>query len=149
MASPKPIPRPTVATEIPAKRDSGVERGPNPYLEPDLEGGAPNGWFMQSYETGKWMDIGPVSGAWVASEITKGERKGETVDRLEGDAMLVTRQLRDAANQLGLGVSIKYWEVYYKSGPKKGEPVPGQMVVKYLAQNRKQRRESTQDSTGE
>lgn len=141
MASPKPfsIPAPSVATEIPAKRESAGarDRGPNLFLQP--QEGFPKGYLWKSFEDGKWYDL-PVSGGWVVDTIKKGTRKGQEVDRLEGDAAEVVRQLREAAAALGIGVAIKYFPVLIKGGAKKGQEAPDMVLIKYLGQQRKQKR---------
>lgn len=143
MAAPKvfSLAPPTEATEIPAKRESGVNHGPNLFLQADPANGFPEGWFMKSYTTGKWFDVPGVTGDFAVKKIKSGPNQGKEVEQPTGDVAEVTRQLREAANTLGLGVSIKYFPMVYKSGPKKDQEIPGKWVVKYLAQNRKQRRE--------
>lgn len=141
MASPKQfsIPAPVEATEIPARRESTAskDRGPNLFLQP--QEGFPKGYLWKSFETGRWYDV-PVAGGWEVVKLQKGPRKGEETEKLTGDAQEVVRQLREAATALGIGVSVKTAAVYYKGGPKKGQEVPGQVLIKYLGTTRKQRR---------
>lgn len=143
MSEPKPftVPAPTVATEIPAKRESSrANRGPNFFLEPRPDEGFPEGWLAKSFDDATWYEVA-LPGVWEEGEVLKGERKGEPITRLTGDAQEATRQLREAADALGIGVSIKYFPVLYKGGAKKGQEVPGMVLIKYLGQARKQRRE--------
>lgn len=160
MASPKPfsIATPTLATEIPAKREggrAGVDHGPNFFLQAIKQAdavGLPEdflkymadakwsvSWFELSYAKGVWFDV-PASGDFVMGVIEKGKNKGREVERMTGDLLEITRQLREAADTLKLGVAIKYFPQVYKSGAKQGQEVPGKWIVKYLAGNRKQKR---------
>jgi len=95
-----------------------------------------NGWLQQSFDDGDWYDVNggqPINGGLVEVEIVKGNRKGQMTERLDGDVAEVTRQLREAAEQLGIGVSIKY----YNATTKAGKEIPGKTIVKYLGQKRK------------
>lgn len=138
MSAPKQfnITAPVRATEIPAKRERSVDHGPNLFLEPHPESGFPHGYLMESYEQGAWFDL-PVEGGWEVGEVTKGPNKGQEVDRLYGDAVEVSRQLREAATALSIGVSIKTFPVLFKSGAKKGQEDPTRILIKYLGQKRK------------
>lgn len=154
MASPEPfkIPRPKLATDIPARvkpTRAKKDRGPNFFLEPippgtpGVKDGFPDGWLKLSYDIGKWFDCGPVTGAIELGTIVKGEHKGEPTERLTGVAVEIRRQLNEAAKLHGIGVSIKYFQAVDRNG----NELPGQMLIKYLGQNRKQRKdkEPTQD----
>lgn len=147
MGAPKPftIKRPVVATEIPPPRQgkAPVDHGPNQFLQPDPDNGFPDGWLAESYKNGLWYDVQGVTGEFVMGVIEHGKRKGEPVERMTGDLLEVTRQIREAADTLGIGVAIRYFPAVYRSGPKKDQEIPGTWVVKYLGQNRKQRREKT------
>ena len=136
------IPAPVVATEIPLRRESqgARNRGPNLFLEPHPDEGFPEGWLAKSYDDGSWYDVGPVPGGYETDTARRGKNKGAEIQRMSGMAAEVTRQLREAANELGIGVSIKYFPVLYKSGAKKGQEIPGQVLVKYLGINRKQKK---------
>lgn len=137
------IPQPTEATEVPALR-SGKGRkdyGPNLFLEPHPEHKAPEGYLALSFDTGKWYEI-PVAGKWEEVTMTKGKNKGQTTKRLSGDAAEVTRQLREAAAKLDIGVSIKYFPVLNKQK----REVPGQVLIKYLGTTRKQPRQNSNGS---
>lgn len=100
--------------------------GPNPVLD--------NGWLQESYDTGQDYEVGPLSGKVVEYTITKGENKGETGEKLTGDAADAVTMIRQAAGKLGLGVSVEV--VPAANG--RGKEIPGQYMVKYLAKNRKQ-----------
>lgn len=133
---------PVAATEIPPRRQTSTkDRGPNLFLEPHPETGFPDGWLAKSFDDGVWYDVGPVQGHWEDGVIQKGKRKGETVRRMVGDAAEVTRQLREAAAVLEIGVSVKYFPVRNKNGTEAKDRV----MVKYLGTNRKQRKESTDE----
>lgn len=132
---------PVPATEVPPLRStSAKDKGPNPFLEPhphtDPAQNFPEGWLAKSYDDGVWYDVGPVQGHWEDGEIRKGGRKGQPTRRMVGDAAEITRWLRDAATELGIGVSIKYFPVKNKNGTEAKDRV----LVKYLGTNRKQRK---------
>lgn len=145
MSAPKQfsIPAPVKATEIPQKRESAGSRnrGPNLFLQP--QDGFPKGYLWKSFEDGDWYDL-PVSGGLVLVEGKRGKSKGQEIEKLDGDAAEVVRQLREAATALGIGVSVKYFDVLAKGGPNKGQPVAGKILIKYLGQPRKQRRAQTE-----
>lgn len=148
MSAPKPfaLPAPVKATEIPLRRESAGarDRGPNLYLQ--AQPGFPKGWLMKSFEDGEWYDQS-VQGTWAEVKLTKGANKGKTVEKMTGDAMEATRQLREAATTLGIGVSIKYFPEYYKGGAKKGEEIPGRVLLKYIGIPRKQPRTANGGAT--
>lgn len=136
MAEPQPftIPAPVKATEIPPKRDTGANHGPNEFLvkrPPQF----PDGWLAKSYDDNDWYDVGPVQGHWETGEVLKGKNKGAPIDRMTGQAEEVRRQLREAAAALGIGVSIKYFAVVNKAGT--GE-LKDRLLIKYLGQKAKQ-----------
>lgn len=152
MASPTPfkIPTPKLATDVPEREYRArpkKDRGPNFFLEPippgtrGVKDGYPEGWLKLSYDVGKWFDCGPVEGSIELGTIMKGSRKGEPTERLTGFAVEIRRQLNEAAKLLStgglnIGVSIKYFQAV----DSKGNELPGQMLIKYLGQNRKQRK---------
>lgn len=103
-----------------------VDRGPNLFLD--------NGWLAQSRDTGNTLEV-TVAGQFEEYEMRKGEHKGELAEKVTGDAAEVTRQLREAAQALGIGVSIKYFPVVNR-----GKEVKGKLTVRYLATKRKTRR---------
>jgi hypothetical protein len=137
VSAPKPfsIPAPVKSTEPPKQRQTAPkDRGPNLFLD--------NDWLAQSYNDDEWYDVGPVDGQWEEGTVQKGKRKGEAVQRMTGVAQEVTRQLREAAMALGIGVAIKYTPVTYKSGAKVGQEIPGKILVQYLGIERKQSRKN-------
>lgn len=109
-----------------------VDHGPNLFLD--------KGWLAQSAADGETYDV-PCDGEWVKDTIRKGPHKGEEVDRLTGDAAEITRQLREAAQSLGIGVSIKYYPLKVK-----GREIKGKLLLKYVATKRKQRRVATTET---
>lgn len=119
------------ATGMPRRAGrASVDHGPNLFLD--------NGWLLQSYETGEPYEV-PVEGEFIQDTIKKGARKGEPTERLTGDAAEVVRQLREAANELNIGVAIKYYEVLNKNKTVK----KGWVLVKYQGVARKQRQSKT------
>lgn len=153
MGAPKPftIPTPTVAASAPVRtRGSRVDHGPNFFLQPippgtvGVENGYEDGWLALSYSTGMWFDI-PCDGEFVQGEALRGKNKGQPVTRLVGPAKEITRQLREAADELGIGVAIEYQYVTYKSGAKKDQEIPGKLLLQYLGKERKQRRTAVEE----
>lgn len=106
---------------------------PNPFLD--------NGWLKESYDTNTDYQV-TVDGTWEESKVLKGPRKGEPMERLTGEAADVTLMLRNAANRLGIGVSIQYSIPTYKSGKNKGEEIAGKVTVHYLGKERKRPRKT-------
>jgi len=128
---------PTVSA-APLERRVGratIDRGPNLFLD--------NGWLAKSYETGETYEL-PVDGRLEAGIIKKGPKKGEPTERLTGDAAEVTRQLREAAEQLNIGVSIKYYPIKNERTKK---VIEGKLLVKYVGITRKQRRQPVEAET--
>jgi len=115
-----------VASAAPIERRAGrgVDHGPNLFLD--------NGWLKASYDSGKTYEL-TVNGKWEESAIQKGQNKGQPVQRLTGDAAEVVRQLREAANTLGIGVTIKDYPVQNRAG----KEVAGKLLIKYLGIKRK------------
>lgn len=101
-------------------------KGPNPFLD--------EGWLQASYDSGQDYEVGPLSGKVVEYEITKGEHKGETGEKLTGDAADAVTLIRQAAAKLGLGVAVEV----VPATTARGKEIAGQYIVKYLAKNRKQ-----------
>ena len=100
--------------------------GPNPFLD--------SAWpfnLKASYENAEAYEI-TVNGAYVDGVIEKGEKKGQKISRLTGDAADAVTLLRAAADKLGLGVSIPM--------PLKAGATKGTLVVKYAGAKRKQAR---------
>jgi hypothetical protein len=129
---------PVVTAEVPKQRQTkGREYGPNLFLAPHPEAGAPEGWLAKSFDDGNWYEL-TVQGHFEEGTVNKGVNKGKPVSRVVGDAQEVTRQLREAAAHLGVGVSIKYFPVTNKNGSEAKD----RLTVKYLGTNRKQRREA-------
>ena len=125
------ITAPTVS-DAPIERRAGraVDHGPNLVLD--------NGWLKQSYDTGKTFEV-PVDGKWEEDTIKKGDKKGEKVMRMTGDAAEVVRQLREAAQTLGIGVTIKDYPVVNK---RTKNPVEGKLLIKYQGIKRKATRKA-------
>lgn len=105
---------------------------PNPFLD--------NGWLLKSYEEKKDYVV-TVPGAWEMGEVKKGERKGDPIERLTGDAAEVTRLLRDGADKLGIGVAIQY-TIPTKKVKGVDVDVPGMVNVHYMGKQRKQARKT-------
>ncbi len=110
-----------------------ADRGPNLFLD--------NGWLQQSYEQEATMDV-VADGTFEEYTMKKGAHKGEPATRLTGDAQEVTRQLREAAKALGIGVAIKYFPVVHR-----GKEVKGKVLVKYLGTVRKAERKPKATAT--
>lgn len=136
--------RPVESTEIPQRRNGRGKQdtGPNLFLQPIPKGVTPaapdgyeEGWLALSYDLGKWFDV-PVEGHYETAQRAYGASKGEEYQKVVGDAADVTKMLREAADKLGIGVTIKYAEVKRKNG----SVVPNQLTVKYLGVVRKQSR---------
>ncbi len=110
-----------------AGRRPTVERGPNPFLL--------NGWLKDSYDTGKAKMV-TVEGHF--EEVVKKDRKGVEVTRVyvRGDAEEVIKLLREAGNELKIGVAVK--------------PVAGKrrntITIHYLGQKRKQSRKGAENA---
>lgn len=105
--------------------------GPNPFLD--------NGWLKKSFDEGKDYVV-TVDGGWEMQPAKRGANKGEPIEKLVGDAYKVTRMIRDAADKLGLGVTIQY-SVPTVTKKVKGkdvtEDVPGKVNVHYQGKTRK------------
>lgn len=111
---------PAVGTGLTKRKGSRVA-GPNPFLD--------NDWLLDSYKTGTDYEI-TVAGKYEIVVATRGVHEGEEVERLTGDAADVVALLRSASNKLGIGVRIEVVPARRK----------GQLTVKYLGVERKQRR---------
>jgi hypothetical protein len=110
-----------------AKKDLG----PNPWLDP--------AWpfnLKASYDSGEAYEL-VLAGKYEKSKYTRGKVKGEEYDKLTGDAADAVSLIRDAAEKLGLGVSIPVTPALIESGARKGQPRDGFFVVRYQAQKRK------------
>jgi hypothetical protein len=114
-----------------------VRRGrtgePNPFLDEDF------GHLGTSYETGQDFEVGPVGGQLVEYTVTKGAHAGELSTKWTGDVVKVVGLIRDAAAELGMGVSMDI--VPAVNG--RGKELTGQAIVKYLAKERRQYRRNT------
>lgn len=99
--------------------------GPNPFLD--------EGWLLRSYESGQDEEI-TVAGKYETVVRERGDHAGEEVEKLTGDAADVVAMLRSASNKLGIGVIIQVVPAKRK----------GQMTVKYLGKERKQRRDHSE-----
>lgn len=105
--------------------------GPNPFLDSKVEGNLDQSY--KAFKAGKLADATyevTVEGTWETYTQKRGAAKGKEGKRLNGDADRVTRWLRDAADQLGIGVAIQYVEA---------KPVSGKAhtTVVYMAKERK------------
>lgn len=111
-------------------RKSSRSAGVNPFLAEDSA-------LQTSYQTGDdyYLDM---PGAWEQTVYKRGAQKGEPTIGLTGDAAEVSRLLRDAANKLGIGVSIQYEPNAEGEGK---APKRGHIRVKFVAKERKQKRE--------
>lgn len=117
---------------VPARQGSRAKRdlGPNPWLDAN--------WpfnLQASYDQKTAFDI-PFSGAVEMKPATRGKPKenGESVEKVTGDAFDAITMLRDAADKLDLGVSIRT----YTGKTPEGKVVPkGQVMVRYAGQKRK------------
>lgn len=107
---------------------SGRDLGPNPFL--DLK------WpynLMASYENAEAYEL-TVSGTMETKPARRGKNKGEPVEVLTGDAYDTNALIRQAADKLGLGATIR---TYVGKDPK-GKSIPaGKVLVKYMGQKRK------------
>ncbi len=131
---------PEDAEDIIQRRGRSTE--PNPFLD--------EGWLEESYQQGKTKAI-VVAGGWETRQkltrVGKGqplepafdEETGDPIlhDVLTGDAATAVALIRRAADYLGIGVSVIAEPV---TGPR-GKVVAGQVRVRYLGKERKQRRE--------
>lgn len=117
------------------KRKGSRVAGPNPFLD--------NGWLLQSYEEGQDYEF-PAAGKYETVIATRGLHEGEEVTKLTGDAADVVALLRSAGNKLGIGVRIELVpnaEEWFAMSARRRGPI----VVKYLGQERKQRRTVVED----
>jgi hypothetical protein len=129
--------KPTVMPKRAGTR-SGRDLGPNPWLDKT--------WpfnLQASYDNAEAFEM-TLPGAYVKAKYTRGEVKGQEYDKLTGDAADAIVQIRDAAEKLGLGVSIPVTQAVIESGPRKGQPREGYFVVKYQAAKRKQYKKDEQ-----
>lgn len=119
--------RPKV-TEMAPRQGTRARRdlGPNPFLDKEWPYNLQN-----SYDQGEAYSI-EVAGERVEDVIHKGPRKGEPTTRLTGDAADAVVLVREAANLLGIGVSVQDSPAGRK----------GFVKVSYQGQKRKQKREA-------
>lgn len=113
-----------------SKRKGSRVAGPNPFLD--------NEWLLRSYENGQDEEV-TVDGKYETVIADRGQHAGEEVTRLTGDAAEVVAMLRSASNKLGIGVRVEVVpdaETWFALPARR----KGQIVVKYLGVNRKQRR---------
>lgn len=89
------------------------------------------GWMLRTYESGKAEEV-TVPGAYIDG-VRKDRKTGEEtpIQKLTGDAAQVVNLIRYAADALGIGVRVEVVPAKRK----------GYMVVKYLGQERRQRKE--------
>ena len=115
------------------RRGAGKDQGPNPFLDKTWPFNLEN-----SYKAGKAFEI-TLPGHIEKGVIKSGDREGQTVERVRGDAAVAQTLLRDASNKLDLGVSITVDTV-----DAEGKKVPeGHLVVKYKGQKRRVAKEAT------
>lgn len=113
----------------------GRDLGPNPFLDPKMDGNLEQSYRL--FKAGKTAEATfevTVAGKMENYTQSRGAQKGQPGTRLTGDADTVVRWLRDAAEQLGIGVSIRT----VPATDSKGKEVPGKFTVIYRGQNRKQ-----------
>jgi hypothetical protein len=121
-------PEPTEMTARKATRSAG----PNPFLD--------NGWIRQSYDTSTAYQV-TVAGEWQDKPVKAKNDAGEMVETgeirptLTGDAANVVYLVRQAAEKEGLGVRVETVQATRKNG----NPIAGQVTVKYQGIARKQR----------
>lgn len=123
------------------KRATSRTSGPNPFLD--------KGWLMESYNTGKDYQFGPVSGD-VEEYKTELKKDGEIVLDENGNAVYVTRSkylgdlstivgmIRAASNKLNIGSIIQV----VPAANERGKPIKGQWFVMYIGKERKASRKS-------
>ena len=107
---------------------NGRDLGPNPFLDPKMEGNLEQSY--KAFKAGNTADAtyeATVPGKREKYTYTRGKSKGQQGERITGDADTVVRLLRDAADQLSLGVTIQVLDAKQ----------PGHMTVVYMAKNRK------------
>lgn len=117
---------------VPARQGSRTTRdlGPNPWLDPS--------WpfnLQASYDQNTAFDV-PVKGTIELKPATRGKPKerGESVEKLTGDAYNAVALIRDAADKLDLGAAIR---TYVDKTPE-GKAIPkGVVIVRYAGQKRK------------
>lgn len=123
-----------------SKRKGSRVAGPNPFLD--------NEWLLRSYESGQDEEV-TVDGKYETVIAERGLHEGEEVVRLTGDAADVVAMLRSASNKLGIGVRVEVVpdaETWFALPARR----KGQITVKYLGVNRKQRRAvATEEETEE
>jgi hypothetical protein len=115
-----------------SKRKSNRVAGPNPFID--------NGWLESSHELGQDHEL-QVSGSYVDSVHDRGVLKGQAYSKLTGDAAEAVNLIRQGATKLGLGVSVEVVPALRKNG----QPIAGQLVVKYQAKDKRARRTKPRD----
>lgn len=117
-------------TTLPTRAGSrkGRDLGPNPFL--DLK------WpynLQASYEKGEAYEL-PVSGTKEMKPARRGKNKGEPVEVLTGDAYDTVALIRQAADKLDLGATVRT----FVGKDERGKSIPaGKVLVKYAGMKRK------------
>lgn|SRR5262245_4146830 len=120
-------------TTMPPRRGTRTKRdlGPNPWLDKDWEFN-----LKSSYDNAEPYEL-DFQGEEKDDTVRKGVKKGQPIKRLSGDAADAQTLIRDAADKLGLGVSVVVTPAVHTSGVNKGKPRAGWFTVKYQGQKRK------------
>lgn len=121
-------------TVMPKRAGTKASRdlGPNHWLDKAMPGG-----LWESYETATAFEA-ELPGEYRTATYTKGKDKGKEYDKLFGEAADAETLIRDAAELFGIGVSVRISPAVVQSGPNKGKPKPGVMVVQWQGQKRKE-----------
>jgi hypothetical protein len=108
-----------------ARRTGTKSAGPNPFLD--------KGWLLESYNTGKDYQFGPVAGEYADYTVKGGKSAGQVRKQATGDLADVISLIRAASNKLGIGAVVQVVEAQND----KGRTIKGQWYVLYLGKQRK------------
>lgn len=130
-------------TTLPARVSNGrkgADLGPNPFLDKEWDFNLKN-----SYELGEGYEI-TVDGGIEMLPAVRGAVKGQPVEKLTGDAYVAERLIRKAADELGIGSTVK---CFAGKAPSKGgdltRNVPkGKVLIMYMGMKRKQSRKTAE-----
>lgn len=113
---------------------SGRDLGPNPWLNKDWNQG-----LWESYEA----DV-PFSaqfpGKFEMVPAKRGEKKGEPIEKLTGDAADAVFLIRQAAVKLGIGVAVPVAETLTTADGKTQKAKAGHVWVTWHGRTRKQKK---------
>lgn len=99
---------------------------PNPFLD--------EGWLETSYDEGEDHVTGPYTGDVEVYQISEGKKNaGMNAKRYQGDLKVVINMIREAANKLDIGVTIRVVPAVNGNG----KVVKGQWMVHYQGKERK------------